>query len=189
MKENEEIRQTNTERKAWAQNEGNKLIQKGIEEQLKRPDFKNVYDEKVTVNEEEDIKTLFSKLKLHSHEAKLNSDPGAVTVYATFDVKCDREEIIDGSIKAILYNSTGVVAGYAYLYLPASGTADKWSVTMDGMCAEPKKFGPYTVKFEPINLWKVKKHKKILNGKNSVMLTEFLLYRFGMPGTPSLTVH
>ena len=119
--------------------------------------FKNVYDKKVTTSEEEDVNSLFSKLKLNSEKTNIEKDSGSVTVYATFDVKCKRGEIIDGSIKAVLYNKKGEEAGCAYLYLPVSGTAGEKSISMNGMCAEPKKYGPYTVKFEPINLWKVKK--------------------------------
>ena len=157
MKENEEIHQRNAERKAWAQKEGEKFQKMAVEAALSTPDFKSVYDKKVTASEEEDVNSLFSKLKLNSEKTNIEKDSGSVTVYATFDVKCKRGEIIDGSIKAVLYNKKGEEAGCAYLYLPVSGTAGEKSISMNGMCAEPKKYGPYTVKFEPINLWKVKK--------------------------------
>ena len=107
--------------------------------------------------------TLLAKLNLKTKSVYINSKTGSVTVTTAYSKK-EKDVVIDGSVRAKLYTEEGICAGCVYIVLPKYGVVSD-DGTVSGVCANPIKSKNYTVVYEAIDLWELKKSYENYNGK------------------------
>ncbi|MBR5515264.1 MAG: hypothetical protein IKU52_03570 [Clostridia bacterium] len=155
MKENEAIRARNEANKAWGVAQRQQLFEMASKAENNRPTHMSM----MQINSlyaaifSWSPMTLFSKLMFKNVIAEQNRETGTVTVSAEWST-LKNTVVIDGSIRAKLYNSNFKCVGCAYLNLPKTGTLDKTG-KLSGVCVGLPLADNYSVQLEPVDLWEL----------------------------------
>lgn len=162
MSRNAQIRADNQKNQAYVNEVANKMVTDYFNELQKSKDWYNhlhglYMSAKLSTNKSQMV--LFKKLNIQTINVTVDPLTGGVEVGADCSNN-DKNTWIDGSIRAVLYTSSGQMAGYVLLNLPIGGTMSEGSRVVDtrlvGHCANPKiKVNKYDVKYEPNNLWEM----------------------------------
>ena len=153
MRENEAIRERNAANKMWGAKQKQELFEMASKAERERPTHMSM----VEINSlyaaifSWSPKTLFKKMLFSNFKVEQNRGTGTVTV--TVDWRTlENSVVIDGSLRAKLYDRNFKCVGCAYLNLPKTGTLDKKG-TLSGICLGLPLADNYSARLEPVDLW------------------------------------
>ncbi len=153
MKENEAIRARNEANKAWGAEQRKQFFDMASKAEQNRPTHMSM----MQINSlyaaifSWSPLTLFSKIMFKNVIAVQNRETGSVTVSAEWST-LKNTVVIDGSIRAKLYDRNFRCVGCAYLNLPKTGTLDQKG-KLTGICIGLPLADNYSVQLEPVDLW------------------------------------
>ena len=168
--ENKEIRERNAIRQVYAQALKQEYYELARQNEWKRPVVR-------TANElyrkykfiEWDQKEIFNKLSISTFGVTLSYDKTGFHITAKC-IPLDNSIIIDGTIRAKLYDDNHLYIGQALMILPENGTSDLLSTgnLLSGEIVNPPKSSFYTVEYEPYYLWEI----QVREDKKSISVSE-----------------